>query len=139
MARPDVDLVELRRRREVDPAGRHERERPLDLGGERLVLLALRRARDEILVPGVHLREVGEAALGERAHEIQGRRREVIALDHPGRVGHARVGGRGVVVDHVAAEDRDLAGAPSARVSLERGFTNWPAIRPTFSTGSSPP
>ena len=67
VARPDVDLVELRRRGEVDPAGGHELERALDLGGERLVLLALRRARDEVLVPGVHLGEIGEAALGEGA------------------------------------------------------------------------
>ena len=110
VARPDVDLVELRRRREVDPAGGHELERALDLGGERLVALALRRVRDEVLVPGVHLGEVGEAALRERADEIERRGRQVVALDHPGRVGHPRLGGRRVVVDHVAAEDRDLAG-----------------------------
>ena len=61
VARPDVDLVQLRRRREVDPAGRHEGERALDLGGERLVAATLRGARDEVLVPGVHLRQVGEA------------------------------------------------------------------------------
>ena len=75
VARPDVDLVELRRRREVDPARGHERERALDLGGERLVALALRRARDEVLVPGVHLGQVGEAALRERAHEVERRGR----------------------------------------------------------------
>ena len=33
----------------------------------------------------------------------------MVALDHPVRVGDARVGGLRVVVDHVAAEDRDLA------------------------------
>ena len=56
VARPDVDLVQLRRRGEVDPARGHERERALDLGGDLLVALPLRRARDEVLVPGVHLR-----------------------------------------------------------------------------------
>ena len=80
MARPDVDLVELRLAREVDPARGHERERALDLGGERLVAAALRRARDELLVPDVHLGEVGEAALRERAQQVQRRRGLVVAL-----------------------------------------------------------
>ena len=43
VARVDVDLVQLRRRSEVDPAGGHERERALDLGREQLVPQALRR------------------------------------------------------------------------------------------------
>jgi hypothetical protein len=104
-----VDLVELRRRLEVDPARGHERERSLDLRREPLVLPPLRRARDEVLVPRVHLRQVCEPALRERAHEVERRRRVVEALEHPLRVGHARGRRRCVVVDHVAAEDRDLA------------------------------
>ena len=109
MARPDVDLMQLRRRGEVDPARGHEGERPLDLGGEDVVALSLLRARDELLVPGVHLAEVGEAALREGTDEVQGRGGHVVALDHPLRVGPAGGGGRSVVVHHVAAEDRDLA------------------------------
>ncbi len=108
VARPDVDLVQLWRGGEVDPARGHEGERALDLRGELLVALALRRVGDEVLVPGVHLRQVGEAALGEGADEVQRRRRVVVAVEHPLGVGDARVGGRGVVVDHVAAEDGDL-------------------------------
>ena len=90
-------------------------ERPLDLGGEHLVARALRRAGDEVLVPGVHLREVGEAALRERADEVERRGGEVVALEHPVGVGDARLERRRVVVDHVAAEDRDLAVRASAR------------------------
>ena len=41
VARVDVDLVELRAALEVDPAGPHEPQRPLDLVGEGLVALAL--------------------------------------------------------------------------------------------------
>ena len=49
----------------------------LDLGGQLLVALSLRRARDEVLVPAVHLREVGEAALGEGAQQVERRGRLV--------------------------------------------------------------
>ena len=35
VARPDVDLVQLPLRLEVDAAGRHEAQRALDLGGDR--------------------------------------------------------------------------------------------------------
>ena len=70
VARPDVDLVQLRRRREVDAACGHEGQRALDLGGHQLVALALRRALDEVLVPCVHLLEIGEATLGEPAHRF---------------------------------------------------------------------
>jgi hypothetical protein len=104
----DVDLVQPPLGGEVDPARGHELERALDLGGEQVVAPALGRAGDEVLVPGVHLGQVGVAALRERAQQVERRGGLVVALDHPRRVGHARLGQRGVVVDHVAAEDGQL-------------------------------
>ena len=107
--RPDVDLVQLRRRLEIDAARRHEGERALDLRRQLLVAAALRRARDEVLIPAVHLRQVGEAALRERADEVQRRGRVQVPLQHPLGIGRARGRRQRVIMDHVAAEDGDLA------------------------------
>ena len=108
VARPDVDLVQRALGREVDADRLHEAERALDLVRERLVALAGGRARDELAVPRVHVRQVGEAALRERAQQVQRRCRLVVALDQPLGVGHARLGRRLVGVDDVAAEGREL-------------------------------
>ena len=108
MTRPDVHLVELRLGREVDPARGHEAQRALDLGGELLVAPALGRGGDELLVPLVDAHEVGEAALRERPQQVQRRRRVVIGLHHAVGIGDAGLERRGVVVDHVAAEGRDV-------------------------------
>ena len=85
----------------------------LQLGGirsklhlDRLVAPAFTAARDELLVPHVHLRQVREAALGERPQQVQGRRRLVIGGDESFRIGRAgRSGGRQVVDDVPANVD----------------------------------
>ena len=137
VARVDVDLVEAALVREVDPARGHERERALDLAGEQLVALPLGRARDEILVPQVHLRQVGVAALRERAQQVQRLRRTGCSPrpfaeglgPAPRRSARRRAPcGRG-----------SSAGRVAFSVGSERGFVNWPAIRPTFTTGSVAP
>src|SRR6478736_4677692 len=74
---PVVDLVQLELRVEVDAARGHEPQRAIDLVGEGLVALTLSARRHELLVPRMHAREVGEAALRERACEVQGGRRLV--------------------------------------------------------------
>ena len=56
----------------------------------------------------MHLGEVGEAALGERAQQVQRRRRLVVALQHAGRVEGTRGGVRLVAVHHVTAEAGQL-------------------------------
>jgi len=89
---------------QVDADRGHEPERALDLRRELLVPPALRRGRDELLVPHVHLVEIGEAALRECADEVQGRRRLVVPLEHPLRIGSPRVERRRLAVDHVPAE-----------------------------------
>ena len=101
---PDVHFAELRRVGEVDPARRHEPQRALDLGGDLLVAAPFRRARDELLVPHVDAAEVGEAALRERADEVERRRRLVVALNHPRGIGHPRLFRRQLRIDHVPEE-----------------------------------
>ena len=72
----------------------------------------------EALVPAVHFAQVGEATLGERADQIDRRRRRVVALEQPGRVGAARALGEVEAVDDVAAVggQRDVA----ARLGVAR-------------------
>ena len=108
VARPHVDLVDRALVAEVDPDRLHEPQRAADLVRDHLVAPALERARDELLVPRVHLRQVGEATLRERAEQVERRDRLVVRLHHPLGVGHARLG-RGLVgVDRVPAERRQL-------------------------------
>ena len=107
VARPEVDLVDGLGFRQVDAAGGHEPQRPVDLGRDLLVAQSLGAGGHELLVPHVDLAQVGEAALGERPQQVHGGRRLVVGGQQAGRVGHPG-GGRGQrVVDHVAAERRD--------------------------------
>ena len=80
--RVEVDLVQLHLGFEVDAARRHEPQRPLDPVGELLVAARLARAGDELEIPLVHPVQVGEAALRERAQQVQRRRGLVVAADH---------------------------------------------------------
>jgi hypothetical protein len=112
----------------------HEPERAADLVRDHLVAAPLERARDELLVPGVHLRQVGEAALRERAEQVQRRDGLVVGLHHPLGIGDPRLG-RGLVRVHRVATERRQLDAVTVSVGAERGFVNWPAIRPTFTTG----
>ncbi len=84
VAREEVDLVQPLLGREVDAAGRHEAQGAVDLRGDALVALALAGRGDELLVPQVHLGEVGEAALGERPQEVE-RRRRLLVRGHQAR------------------------------------------------------
>ena len=119
----------------VDAAGPHEPQGPVDLGGELLVALALGARRHELLRPGVDPAEVGEAALGERPQQVERRRRLVVRLHEPFGSGHAGgLGGVGVV-DDVAAERRQVE-SPTVSKAADRGLANWPAMRPTFTTGT---
>ena len=99
--------VELDRahRVEVGAAGGHEPHRLVDVLGDPVVA-GVGRVGDEAAVPVVHVAQVGEPALGERAHEVQRRRAGVVGPDQALRVGRARLGGEGEVVDHVAAVGR---------------------------------
>ena len=95
----------------VDAARTHELQRAVDLVGDLLVLATLGARCHELLRPRMHPGEVGETALGERAHEVQRGRRLVVRLHEPlGVRGACRLGGRGVVHD-VPAEAGQLDAA----------------------------
>ncbi len=108
VARPDVDLVDRPLVAEIDADRLHEAERAADLVRDHLVAPSLERARDELLVPRVHLREVGEPALRERAQEVERRDGLVVGLHHPLGVGHTRRLGLLVRMNGMPAERRQL-------------------------------
>ena len=95
----ELDPVELLG---VGAAGVHERQRPVDLAGELLVAPPGRAGGHEVLVPGVHLAQVGVAALGEGPAEVERDGRGVVGLQQPLGVGRAALGGEVEAVDHVA-------------------------------------
>jgi hypothetical protein len=105
---PEVDLVQLQLRVQVDTARGHESHRPVDLVGEGLVPLALTTRRDELLVPRVHTREVGEPALRERAREVHRCCGLVVRATEAFGIGTARRGVEREVVHGVATERRQL-------------------------------
>ena len=117
MAGVEVDLVEVVGVLGVDTTCPHEPQGTVDLGGDLLVGLTLGAGRDELLCPGVDPAEVGEAALGEGAQQVQRRGRLVVGLHetvgrrHPSSLGGCRV------VDDVPAERRQVDAADP----LERG------------------
>ena len=123
VARPDVDLVERSLGRQVDPDRLHEAERTLDLARQRLVALAGGRARHELAVPRVDVREIGEPALRERPQEVEGGRRLVVGVDEALGVGHPRLRRRLVRVDDVAAKRRQLDAVDDLGRAA-RGFAN---------------
>ncbi len=78
VGREETGLAQLWRR--VHATGAHEGEGFIDAVGQLAVLLGQCRVGDEIQVPLMHLVQIGEAALGERAQQVQGRRGLVIGL-----------------------------------------------------------
>jgi hypothetical protein len=99
MARVEVDSAKLV---EVGAGGLHELDGTVDVVGEALVRL-VGGVLGEALVPAVHLAQIGEPALRERADQIDRRGGRVVALEQPCRVGPARAFGEVEAVDDVAA------------------------------------
>ena len=102
----ELGLPNLRRRRPRQAAGRHEIEGLAKLIGQRLVARPLRALGDEAEIPAVHRVEIGVAALGQGAQQVEGRRRLAVGLDQPLRVRRPRAFVEGHPVDHVAAIGR---------------------------------
>ena len=113
---------------EVGPARGHELHRHVDVVGQ-LVVLLVRGVGDEALVPVVHVAQVGEAAHGEGADEVQRRRGRVVGPDQPVRVGGAGRRLEGEVVDHVApvCGQLDPVAGLGARAARLRVLTAHPA------------
>ncbi|MCO5546650.1 hypothetical protein L7F22_000084 [Adiantum nelumboides] len=99
----ELDLVQVV---VVHPAGVHEPDRAVDLGGDRLVPHARRGRPDEVLVPVVDLGQVGQAGRGQAADQVHRRARVGVGAHHPRRVRDpaGRVGRQ--AVDDVAAVGR---------------------------------
>ncbi len=109
VARPDVHLVEGRQRARVDAARSHEPECALDVVCQDGVPLSLeRRGGDELVIPGMHAREVGKPALREGAEQVERRRRLVIGRQETLRVGPASLGRGLLAVHQMSPERRDL-------------------------------
>ena len=70
------------------PAGTHELDRAVNVGGQRLVA-RVGRVRHETLIPAVHLAQVGVTALREGTDKVQGRSRVVVQRQKTLRVGFA--------------------------------------------------
>ncbi len=81
----------------------HERQRAVDLAREFLIPLPGRALPHEVLVPRVHLPQVGVASGGERAAQVQRRGRVVVGGQQPARVRPPRPRGEVQAVDRVAA------------------------------------
>ena len=116
MAGVELDALQLI---EVRSGGLHELDGAVDLARETFVAL-VRRVGGEAVVPAVHLAQVGEPALRERAHQVQRRRGRVVALDQASRVGSAALGSEVVAVDDVTAVGRQRQLAAGLRVAGAR-------------------
>ncbi len=114
MAREQLDAVQAGRAFGTDAAGRHERQRPLDVGGHELVPAPSRGVSHERLVPLVHLRQIGESAGGEGADEVQRDRAGMVGIHESAGVGPAGRRRRGDTVDRVTAVGRQ----PRARLDV---------------------
>ncbi len=100
--------AKLRRVVGVQPAGAHEAQGLGDVLGELLVAMPGRAVLDEAEIPAMHMLEIGIAALGEGAQQIERRRRLAVGHQHALRVGHAGRFGELGAVDDVAAIARQL-------------------------------
>ncbi len=107
----EIGGAQLRVAFQIEPAGAHEIQRVGDAVGQFLVTPRLRRILQEAEHPLMHAAEIGKAAGGEGAQQVQGRRRLAVGHQLALRIGDARLRGEGDVVDDVAAvaRQRDVA------------------------------
>ena len=104
----EIGGAQLRMALEIEAAGAHEVERVRDAVGQLLVAAGLRGILEEAQHPLMHAAEIGEAAGGEGAQQVQRRGRLAIGHQLALGVGDARFPGEGDVVDDVAAIARQL-------------------------------
>ncbi len=92
----------------IDAASAHEAQRLGQSIGEILITLGLRAVLDERQHPLMRIRQIGVAAAGESAQQIERCRRLPIGLQLPPRIGGARFRREVGAVDDVAAIDRQF-------------------------------
>ena len=99
----EIGGVELGHAIGIDAAGGHELERFADAIGDVGEARGPRALAHEIERPFVDLMQIGVAAGGEGAQQVERRRGLAVALNHPLGIGNARFGSEGGAVDIVAA------------------------------------
>ena len=104
----EIGRAHLRVKLGVDAAGAHEIERLGDAVGELLVAVRLRAVLDEAEHPLVDVLEIGIAAGGEGAQQVEGGRRLAIGHLEPVGIGRPRRFVELDAVDDVAAIARQL-------------------------------
>ena len=90
----------------VEADGAHEAERLGDPVGHALIAFRLWAVLDEAEHPAVGVLQIGVAAGGEGAQQVQRRRRLAIGLDLAARIGLTRLARKLNVIDDVAAITR---------------------------------
>ena len=108
----EIRGFQLRMALQIEPAGAHEAERLGDAVGELEITPRLRAVLDRAQHPLMHAAEIGVAALGEGAQQIEGRRALAVGLELPMRIGGTRFRRELDVVDDVAAIARQLLAVP---------------------------
>ena len=91
VAGEEIGRAQLRRGVGIDAAGAHEAHGLGDAVGERLIALPGRTVFQETKRPFVDMLEIGIAALGEGAQQIEGRRRLPVGHDLALGIGPARL------------------------------------------------
>ena len=102
----EIGFADLRRAGRIDAAGRHEAQRFVDPVRQVLIAIGQRRAGDEAEVPAMDLVQIGIAAGGEGAQQVERAGRLEIAELHACGVGNAGLGGEVGAVDDIAAIGR---------------------------------
>ncbi len=108
MAGIELGRAQFRMALEIEPACLHEAERFRDTVGQFGISARLRRVLDEAEHPLVQAAQIGIAALGERAQQVERGGGLSIRFDLPARIGPPRAVGELDVIDDVAAIARQL-------------------------------
>ena len=115
VAGPEIDLVQLMLALQVDAAGRHEAQGVVDAARDPLVAAPSgERATNSWFQRWTCVRSAKPPLVKARSR-LRRRRRLVVGLQQPRGIGRSRAGLGGVVVDHVAAERRQLDDRRRAR------------------------
>ena len=138
MAGVESSLADLRRVLAGQTTGSHEVKRVGNAFRQGLIEVGLRALLDKLQVPLVHLMQVGKAALGKSAEQVQGRGRLGVALHHARGVGGARSRREFDTVNDIAAIAGQCRVALSLRIrgarlgELARHATDFDHRHPGF-------
>ena len=94
VAGEEIRRAQFRMQFRIDPARAHEAKRLGDVVCEFLVAFRLRRVLDEGEHPLMRVGQIGVAAGGEGAQQVERRRRLAIGLQLPARIGSASLRAR---------------------------------------------